>query len=261
MDGLIPEKNSGYVRYEELIMQRDRLKKEAFQANQEYIRVFGERICSLFACKVSCIRKKKMISYCQAILNHGGEIDREDLNRYLENEMAEYQKELDDLLKAKKAAEGAHSVSEVELLEIRKLYRSLVKRMHPDRNPKLAENEDIINLWNEIVIAYNCNDLKRLQELELLANTFLNRVGLEEQLKIEIPNIEKRIAEIEAEIDTIKNTDPYLYKVLLDDPNAVREKEKALDEEIADYGEYERQLEEILDGIMAEGVKITWMMN
>lgn len=259
MGGLVPERNSKYVRYEELILQRDRLKKEAFEANQEYIRVFGDRICRLFACKVSCIKKKKMISYCQAVLNHGGKIEQDKLQEYLNKEMADYQKQLDELIEAKNAANKGELISEYDMLEIRRLYRSLVKRMHPDRNPQFAEDEDIMAVWNEIAIAYTCNDLKRLRELEVLANSLLKGFG--EQNDIDIPDIEDRIEEIEAEMDTIRNTDPYLYHEILKDPVAVREKEQSLDEEIQEYQEYEQQLEEVLDGIMAEGVKITWTMN
>ena len=51
-------------KYVELVKERDRLRKEAFQLRQEYIRVFGELILKVFEKKIECIRKKKMIAYC-----------------------------------------------------------------------------------------------------------------------------------------------------------------------------------------------------
>lgn len=245
-----------YRQYEDLLEYRDRLKKEAFEAQREYVRVFGDRICRLFECKISCIRKKKMIAYCQAILNHGGTIIQKELEAYLQKEMAEYQKQLQDMTEDNREAKKSTPISEADALEIRRIYRSLAKRIHPDRNPKFAEDEEILELWNEIVIAYRCNNLKRLQELEILASRALARYG--DETDTEIPNLSDRIAETEAEIDHIRSTDPYRYRDLLDDQNAVREKEDSLDREIAEYEKYEEQLENVADELVAQGITITW---
>ena len=50
-------------KYVELVKERDRLRKEAFQLRQEYIRVFGEQILKVLEKKIECIRKKKMMAY------------------------------------------------------------------------------------------------------------------------------------------------------------------------------------------------------
>ena len=66
-DELIRIKNASYARYEELLIQRDAVKKEAFQQEREFVRVFGELILDVFRLKMECICKKKSIEYCSSI--------------------------------------------------------------------------------------------------------------------------------------------------------------------------------------------------
>lgn len=260
MDEIIHVKNTSYSRYEELLMRRDNLKKEAFQWDREYIRVFGDKILKVFEIKLECIRKKKTISFCQAIANHGGTVDQEELQKYLQEEMAEYQARLDAMVEDNKAAKDTHEISQIDILEIKKIYRKLAKQLHPDINPKTSEIEELQDLWERISIAYKCNKLKDMKELEILAAAVLKSLG-EGKIEIEIPNIDEKIAEVEAEIENIRNTDPYMYKFILEDEDAVEEKNKALDEEYASYDEYGKQLDEILQALMANGVTFTWRMN
>jgi hypothetical protein len=68
------------------------VKKEAFQQEREFVRVFGELILDVFRLKMECICKKKSIEYCRVFLNRGEKIDPEELKAYLVKEMEEYQK-------------------------------------------------------------------------------------------------------------------------------------------------------------------------
>lgn len=77
----------------------------------------------------------------------------------------------------------------------------------------------------------------------------------------DIPNIDEKIAELKAEILKIRETDPYQYKYLLENTDSVAAKKADLKEELKSYEDYSNQLDEILEGIMGKGVKITWQMN
>ena len=50
-------------RYEALILQRDRLAKEADHYQLEYFREFGELITDAFQARIDCIALKKSISF------------------------------------------------------------------------------------------------------------------------------------------------------------------------------------------------------
>lgn len=260
MTDLIRVKNVAYSRYEELLLQRENLKKEAYHQQQEYIRVFGPQILELFRLKLECVRKKKTIEYCQRALNFGKSVDQEALQVYLAKELASFQEQLDQMVFEQEEANKATTITELELLKIKKIYHRLIKQMHPDINPLVEQSEALQDLWNRIRIAYACNDLKALEELEVLALQALKETG-HGSLEVEIPNIDEKILELEQEILEIRSRDPYQYIYLLSDPSAVEEKKKSLNEEIKSYQDYADQLETILKELMGEGVTVTWRMN
>ena len=186
MDDLVHVKNSSYSEYESLLLRRDKLKKEAFAYDKEYIRVFGDKILKAFEKKIACIRKKKEISFCQTVFNHGGVLDQVELEEFLEKELKEYNEQLEQLVEENSNAKKASLVSEIDLLEIKKLYRKLTKQIHPDINPKTAETPELLELWNRIVLAYDCNNLKDMKELEVLVAEAIESLGIG-KIEIEIP--------------------------------------------------------------------------
>lgn len=260
MDDIIKIKNASYARYEEVLIQRDSLKKEAFILQRNYVAEFGDLILSVFEKKLECIRRKKTIEFMQASLNHGKPIDKNALEAYLQAEMAAFQAQLDAMIADTESAKERETVTEFDLLKIKRLYHRLVKQIHPDINPKTNELEELSDLWNRVQSAYNCNDLKELEELEVIVTNVLQKLGIG-IMEIEIPDIEDRIAEIEAEIVRIRETDPYMYRYLLEDPEKVAEKNRTLREELRSYEDYSTRLGGILDGLMANGVRFVWRMN
>lgn len=109
-------------------------------------------------------------------------------------------------------------------------------------------------------IAYNCNDLKEMEEIEILINAVLQKLDFG-TMDISIPDIDVKVAELEEEIDEIKSTDPYQSKYLLEDSKAVEEKKQALKDELKEYEDYSSQLQDVLDGLVKKGVTFTWRMN
>lgn len=250
--------STSYARYEELINRRDELKKEAFQYHAEYVKVFGDLILELFRKKIEGIRKKKTIEYCQAAINHGSSVDQAQLQAYLEKEMADFQAQLDGMVKEHEAALKSTTVTEKDMLEIKRIYHRLVKKIHPDINPAVTGSEELMDLWHRVTVAYSCNSLKGLQELEVLVMQALESVDLDD---LYIPDIEEKISDLEKEIMEIMETDPYQYKFLLDDSKAVEAKNEDLKTELKNYEEYSKQLDEVLESLLGSGVKITWQMN
>ena len=55
--------NTRYDEYEELLLMRDQVRKEAGQAWTLYVRFFGQLMTEVFEEKVACIRLKKLIAY------------------------------------------------------------------------------------------------------------------------------------------------------------------------------------------------------
>lgn len=259
-DAIIKVKNSSYARYEELLLRRDDVKKRAFQYGAEYTRTFGELILAVFEKKIECIRKKKTVEYCQTFKNHGKNVDQAGLQDYLKKQLAEYEERLKAMIEENEAAKSTGDVTEAELLQIKRIYRRLVKKIHPDINPLTNTNEDLKGLWQRLVIAYDCNDLKEMKETEVLINALMTKLDLG-VMEVEIPDIEAKIKELEEEIEKIMNTDPYQYIYLLEDKTAVAEKKKELEDELKEYEEYSNKLEEMLNDLLGYGMTFTFRMN
>lgn len=237
--------NRALARYEEALLRRDNLRKEAEQIHIDFIREFGDLMTESFRMKVECIRKKKMISYCQKLMNLGKDINGNDLTRYIEKEMAEYEAELAEMIQGVTAAKHAEAISDADVRKVKKIYYALVKLIHPDMHPELADDSTIREYWGRIVTAYRHNDLDEMQELDTLVRMYLSGHGIDPS-DVNVEDIEDKIAKVENEIETILTTNPYLYRLILENKKEIEAKKREYEEEIASYKKYSEELDEVL---------------
>ena len=154
-------------------------------------------------------------------------------------------------------AKDATEISAADLKTIKAIYRGIAKRIHPDIHPELAEDEELQDLWNQVNVAYQCNDLEQLKELELLISITL--AGQDEQeIVLNIPDVEEKIKKLEWEIRDIRSRDPYLYKNLFSKPELVQEKHLDLQRQAEEYRQYSAQLDAKLSSILPEGSFLLW---
>ena len=257
MSEIINTGDSAYDRYEELLLKKSALLKECLLLEQEYTRIFGEAILTLNRLQIECAKKKKTIEFCQMSLNRGEEPDEKALQEFIRRATREMQEHLRRLAEEYESSKKNARISEKDLLKIRKIYRRAAKLLHPDLHPEVAESEELRDLWNRMSVAYACNDLKELEELEVLAAAALaDRNGTE--WKVEVPDLEQRTKDLEAEIAEIMDNDPYQFRFLLEDPEAIEEKMKSLQEQIALFRDYAARLDEKLAEVLPPGMIIVW---
>ncbi|MBR2802441.1 MAG: hypothetical protein IKE21_07640 [Erysipelotrichaceae bacterium] len=231
--------------YCSLLLRREVLRKEAVQYQISYMQIFGELLTEAYQEKLHCIALRKQIAFCQKRINQGQQIDAAELDQYLALTMEEYYQQLDVLLAQSRAAAEAKTVSSLVSRKVKKLYYALAKMIHPDLHPELADNETLQEYWEELTFAYESNDLQRLEELKVLVESCLAELHNEEQ-EIDIPDLPLKINAVRKEIEEILHTDPYLYRFFLADQEAVEEKKKELQQEIADSHSYAEELEGVL---------------
>ena len=258
---IVKRENPQYDEYEELLLTRDRLEREAGSVWTAYLAEFGQLEADVFEEKVECVRKKKIIAYYQAAVNRGQAIDQNAMQTWLDAEMAEYKAQLNSMIKQAKAARDARGASAYQIRRIKEIYRRIARKIHPDTHPGTEQDDVLADLWEQTVNAYHMNDLKRISELEVLVNRAIREQGREPE-RIDVPDLSDRIRELKDEIEEIRTTDPYRLKYLLDDADASAKKKKALCAELETYVRYREELENVIRDLIHEsGVSIRWRMN
>lgn len=253
---LIKSTDSQYEEYENLLLERDQITKEAGQIWTVYLQLFGKLITDNYEEKLECIKCKKTIAYYQNALNHGGVVDSAAMEKYMEQEMAEYYANLRRMLKENEDANNAGTSTPYEVARAKTLYRRLAKLIHPDINPETDHSKELQELWQRILIAYHHNDVKELSELEVLVRKVLKELGSED-VKVDIPDIEEKIEALKSEIEGIKQTEPYCLRYLVEDEEAAEKKKTELREELETYQKYHKELNEvILKMLQTGGLKI-----
>lgn len=165
--------------------------------------------------------------------------------------MLSYYEELDNLVKEHENSKKAESIPAHEAMRIKKIYREIAKTLHPDINPATDKDLALQDLWNRVVIAYKCNHLDEIEELQVLVTKALDERGID-TAKIVIPDIQEKILTLEEKINKIITTDPYNYKFLLEDNEETEQRIKDLEDEIKQYNDYKEQLEETLRGLTGD---------
>ena len=254
---IIYKEDSRYTEYENLLLERDRYRKEASNMMDKYIRIFGDQITAVFKQKIACIERKKMLSYCMMYYNRGESVDTAKVQAQIKTEMSEYQKQLDQMIEESEACKNAKTIPESDALRVKQIYRSIAKKLHPDLNPLTEQHEELAELWQRTASAYRCNDLKEIEETEVLVEKALSALG-EGKNEISIPDIDEKTEKLREEIEHIKTTDPYLFYRIFANENLIAEKKKALEYELKEYTDYRTQLEDELKKFIVEGGTFAW---
>lgn len=247
--------------YEDFLVKRDQLQKEANSIQISYNKEFGDLMLQAFEIKIACIREKKRIGFAQAMVNRGESVDTDAVNALSDGEMTHYYMELKKMASEMQRAKKCKTASDYEFEQSKAIYRRLAKMMHPDVHPEAMEIPELADLWEQIRGAYLANDPVKLEELEVLAAHLLSKHGIAEY-NVEIADIEDKIAGLEKQINMIIESEPYTLGDLLCDEDRVQEKKYQMTAEIREYASYYQELQEIFAGLLSKGgFTLRWQMN
>ena len=261
MGELIVSENGDYKKYEELLLRRDQLLKEAGGIHTLYMQEFGDLLVELFEVNVECIKKRKMIAYCIGAVNHGQAIDVQELNRQIAYEMAVYEDQLKAMALDNKSAKDAKSSPSYKVERAKRIYRRLARLIHPDINPEAFKLEQVRELWDRIVKAYHLNDDDALSDLEVLVSRALKDNG-DITVDVTVDDIDDRIRRVEDEINDILTNEPYTYKELIESEQKTTAKKQELKGQIEAEKKASAELSKILQEILTEGgVPIAWIQD
>ena len=228
--------------YESLLLYKAELEKECVEIEQEYYAKFGEALLALLELKLAAAETKQKIAYCQKMRNQGLTPNQEEMERFAKASCTEAYFEYVSASAKKRHAdrckEGGYFLKPEESSQIRRLFRALMKTLHPDIHPELASNPLASSIYQHALAAYKQNSVHQIVELYDLASMHFG------EKDVEIENVEEKIAKAQEEIREIESNKPYLFRAYLEDPD----KGKAYLEDLAKQTkEYEKFVQELED--------------
>lgn len=225
-----------YKRYVRLLLEKEKIVKTNFQVQQRFIELFGDLRLEMLKVEIEIAKIKKEMEYLVRKKNRNESYDLEEMddfvNQALEGMKAQYErmKQEQAQLKNKKI------LSQEEVKEVKRLYRHLVKLVHPDLNPHQTKEQK--ELWHQLQEAYQNNDLVWLRELNVLI--VFKTKGHEE---VEIEDLEDKIEVMREEIALLKEEDLYQMRELVFDEEWIEAYKEQYERERSDFEVYLRSLQ------------------
>lgn len=238
-----------------LLLERDELQFVICKnIETEYMLKLGSMEYKAYEAECAALRLKRKMELIRAKKNRQEKVIISAIEETLDNEFAEYQKQLDeqidkmnDALKRSKA----EVLSDEDNKELKKLYRKIVKALHPDINPDVSEAQ--VQLFDNAVSAYKNGDLETLRIIgEMVGNNPLPEQHKDAmtQLVEERERLQGLLKSIRESIENIKSEYPYTMKDILEDTEKTEQKRQELESILEQYNElistYKAKIEEML---------------
>lgn len=240
---------------ENLVLEKDTLEYVVCEnIKTEYMLAFGSleyRIYKAY-CKYLRLRRKKEL--IQIKKNRQEDFQMEDIENQLDEEFREYNKKLEEKIEEinaalKRSKDEVLTDKEADL--IKKLYRDIVKRLHPDLNPSVTDAQK--ELFYNATDMYKSGDLDSLKIIHdiVCSEEKKDDVNLHGKfLQEEIKRLENLVVKIQDDIELTKSTPPYTWSVYFEDEKKKAEKLKELDQELKSFNEAIRTQEEYINDLM-----------
>lgn len=242
---------------ESLVFERDNLVFVVCEnIKTEYLLIFGSieyRIYKTYCTYLRLKRKKDMI---QAKKNRQDKIKIEEIEDKLDEEFADYKKKLDEKIgEINEALSRAKSevLSEEETKVLKKLYKNIVKRLHPDLNPSVTDVEK--ELFYNATESYKNGDLPSLQIIYdiVCSGDDIKDEDLDgRSLADEVKRLEGLVGQIQEDINFIKSTPPYTWSTYLEDEEIKSERLSSLEEDLKSFEEAVLTQEEAIKDLMRD---------
>lgn len=238
-----------------LLLERDELQFVICKnIETEYMLKLGSIEYRAYEAQCLSLRLKRKIELIQAKKNRQEKVIISAIEETLDTEFAEYQKRLDEQINKMNDAlkrSKAEVLTDEENKELKKLYRKIVKALHPDINPDVSETQ--VNLFDNAVQAYKNGDLNTLRIIgEMVGNSHLPEQHKDAltQLNEEKERLQHLLKAIRDSIEQIKSEYPYTMKEIIEDEEQTEQKKKELENILSQYNElisiYKAKIEEMI---------------
>lgn len=244
---------------ESLVFERDNLEFVVCEnIKTEYLLTFGSLEYKIYKTYCHYLRLKRKKDMVQARKNRQYNIKIEEIDKKLDEEFADYKKKLDEKIGEINEALSrakAEVLSEEETKLLKKLYKKIVKSLHPDINPLVTDAEK--ELFYKATEAYKNGDLPSLQ---IIYDIVCSGDDIEDEdlsgksLDDEIERLEDLVGQIQDYINIIKSTPPYTWKIYLEDEKKKSERLKSLEDDLKSFEEAVRTQEEAIKDLLRDEI-------
>ena len=236
-----------------LISERDLL-ENTVSKNLEalYATRIGKNEYALYRLECDIARLKRKIELFQAKINHGQKPDILEIEDKLDREYQKWEKEISGILenieKSRRRLENLRE--DGESIELHKIYRILVKKLHPD--VITARTERTYMLWNRTMDAYKYGDLEELKAIAILVEDE-KETGLQERdIGERIRSISQKVYKLLEYIKKIRSEFPFTIEKNIEDEGWVAGKNDEIFSKIDKLEDKKTGLQEIIDALILE---------
>ena len=214
-----------------------------------YMLAIGGLEYKAYEIECAILRLKRKAELIQVKKNRQEKIVLSEIEERLNTEFAEYQARLNEQIeKMNEALERKRRIplTREETREFKKLYRLIVRSLHPDINPDLDEAKR--ELFNNAVTAYKNGDIDGLRAISVIVTGQISpgeQSSPVSQLVKEKERLSKLQQVIGEKIEAIKAEYPYTMKSLLMDPEQAEARKAEIESKI-------EQLSSTLDAYRAK---------
>lgn len=234
---------------------------QLYTEHQDLINTVGPRLSAEYLQAVGELQYKvlqlqleiKLLSMRESLLrqyvNRDETPDVERVNKELERVREEYnatlRQESEKLFYAKEYLKSPE-LSPDESKEIRRLYQTIVKLVHPDLHPE--STEEMIEIFRRGTQLYKEGDLDGIRDLYnvVLFKHPTEGIDVTNGIEYEIEQLKGRIAKIKAKIEELWQTFPYTFAKELADPQWVEQRQRDLTETIRQLEDRKAKMQEII---------------
>ena len=220
-----------------LVLQRDELKYVICKnIETEYMLELGSLEYCLYQSECIIMRLKRKVELIQTRINRQEKIDVPAIDKLLDEQFREYQQKLEEKIKKMNEAierGNGEVLTEQQAKELKKLYRAIVKALHPDLNPNVTKQQ--IKLFQNAVTAYKNGDLQTLRIInEMISNNHSEDDNTDniEKMRDELIRLDRMISSINGDIEKIKSEYPYTMKDILFDKEQLNQRKQELKDNI-----------------------------
>lgn len=238
-----------------VVLERDELLYvECKNIEMMYMLSIGWLEYKTYEIECGILRLKRKAELIQTKKNRQEKVVLSKIEELLDLEFAEYQEKLSEQVeKMNVVLERKHGklLSEQEAQELKKLYRAILKSLHPDLYPDLSEAK--IQLFHHAVTAYKNGDITELRIISAMVTDSAmpeEKLGVMSHLTKEKDRLSQLIQSVKDRIAEIKLEYPYTMKYLVLSPEKTAARKAELEASIKQLNEtlatYAARIEKIL---------------